>query len=319
MVLFQNGGEMNKVDVIIPVYKPTSKLPELLTELKKQTLPVNRILLVNTEESYFTAFAEETDFWEKYPDVSVHHISKEEFDHGGTRAMAVEKLESPFFVMMTDDAVPANELLLEKLLSPVFAGEAQMSYARQLPARDSSILEQCAREFNYPDRSLVKSREDLQTMGIKAFFASNVCAAYDRKTYEELGGFVKHTIFNEDMIYARGLIDKGYKIAYTAEAQVYHSHHYSGKEQFKRYFDLGVSQAQYNNVFGNIQSESEGMRLIKITSGQLLACGKPWLIVQLIWQSGCKYLGYRLGKRYKRLPLSIIRLCSMNREYWKIN
>ena len=139
-----------------------------------------------------------------------------------------------------------------------------MSYARQLPEKSSSILEHCAREFNYPDCSLIKSENDLQSMGIKAFFASNVCAAYDRSVYEKLGGFVEHTIFNEDMIYARGLIGKGYGIAYVAEAKVYHSHNYSGIEQFRRYFDLGVSHAQYPAVFGGIKSESEG-------SGQLSA------------------------------------------------
>lgn len=308
---------MNKVDVIIPVYKPTPKLFTLLDGLKEQTLQINRILLVNTEESYFTAFTEGTDFEQRYSNVSVKHISKEEFDHGGTRAMAVSELDSPFFVMMTDDAVPADRFLLEKLLEPVFSGEAKMSYARQLPEKSSSILEHCAREFNYPDRALIKSGKDLQTMGIKAFFASNVCAAYDRRTYDELGGFVKRTIFNEDMIYARGLIDRGYCIAYAAEAKVYHSHNYNGIEQFKRYFDLGVSHAQYPAVFGGIKSESEGMRLVKITSGRLFKCGRPWLLIALIWQSGCKYLGYFLGKRYIHLPFPIIKLCSMNREYWK--
>ncbi len=308
---------MNKVDVIIPVYKPTPKLFTLLDGLKEQTLQINRILLINTEKSYFTAFIEGTDFEQRYSNVSVRHISKEEFDHGGTRALAVKDLESPFFVMMTDDAVPADRFLLEKLLAPVFSGEAGMSYARQLPEKSSSILEHCAREFNYPDCSLIKSENDLKTMGIKAFFASNVCAAYDRRVYDELGGFVKHTIFNEDMIYARGLIGKGYRIAYVAEAKVYHSHNYSGIEQFRRYFDLGVSHAQYPAVFGGIKSESEGMRLIKITSKRLCGCGRPWLLIVLIWQSGCKYMGYLLGKRYMHLPSPIVKLCSMNREYWK--
>ena len=58
----------------------------------------------------------------------------------------------------------------------------------------------------------------LRRLGIKTFFCSNVCAAYRREIYEELGGFVKHTIFNEDMIYAAKAVEAGYAIAYAADA-----------------------------------------------------------------------------------------------------
>lgn len=308
---------MKKTDVIIPVYKPTKKLFTLLDRLEEQTIPVNRIILVNTEQSYFEALIAGTNFWQKYKNVIVKHISKREFDHGYTRRRTVAESENDYFVMMTDDAIPADRFLLEKLLEPVYSGEAGMSYARQLTNEDSGIIEQFTRCFNYPDHSEMKSKEDLKEKGIKTFFASNVCAAYNREIYDTLGGFVKHTIFNEDMIYARGLIDAGYKIAYVAEAKVYHSHNYSGIQQFRRNFDLGVSHVQYSGVFDGIRTESEGVRLVKMTSDHLIKMGKPWLILKLFWISGCKYLGYFLGKRYRQLPQRMVKACSMNKEYWK--
>lgn len=308
---------MKKTDVIIPVYKPTKKLFTLLDRLEEQTIPVNRIILVNTEQSYFEALIAGTNFWQKYKNVIVKHISKREFDHGYTRRRTVAESENDYFVMMTDDAIPADRFLLEKLLEPVYSGEAGMSYARQLTNEDSGIIEQFTRCFNYPDHSEMKSKEDLKEKGIKTFFASNVCAAYNREIYDTLGGFVKHTIFNEDMIYARGLIDAGYKIAYVAEAKVYHSHNYSGIQQFRRNFDLGVSHVQYSGVFDGIRTESEGVRLVKMTSDHLIEMGKPWLILKLFWISGCKYLGYFLGKRYRQMPQRMVKACSMNKEYWK--
>lgn len=308
---------MKKTDVIIPVYKPTKKLFTLLDRLEEQTIPVNRIILVNTEQSYFEALIAGTNFWQKYKNVIVKHISKREFDHGYTRRRTVAESENDYFVMMTDDAIPADRFLLEKLLEPVYSGEAGMSYARQLTNEDSGIIEQFTRCFNYPDHSEMKSKEDLKEKGIKTFFASNVCAAYNREIYDTLGGFVKHTIFNEDMIYARGLIDAGYKIAYVAEAKVYHSHNYSGIQQFRRNFDLGVSHVQYSGVFDGIRTESEGVRLVKMTSDHLIKMGKPWLILKLFWISGCKYLGYFLGKRYRQMPQRMVKACSMNKEYWK--
>ncbi|MGN0376597.1 MAG: glycosyltransferase family 2 protein [Suilimivivens sp.] len=308
---------MRNTDVIIPVYKPTKKLFKLLDRLEEQTVPINKIILINTEQGYFDRLIAGTNFWQRYKNVTVKHISKREFDHGYTRRRAVAESDNDYFVMMTDDAVPADKFLLENLLAPVYSGEAGMSYARQLTDENCSEIEKYTRQFNYPEQSAFQAKKDLKEKGIKAFFASNVCAAYDRRIYESLGGFVKHTIFNEDMIYARGLIDAGFQIAYVAEAKVYHSHNYSGIQQFKRNFDLGVSHAQYPAVFGDVKTENEGIRLVKMTSGYLIKTGKPWMIVRLLWISGCKYLGYFFGKRYRLWSQKFVKACSMNREYWK--
>ncbi|MCU6429181.1 glycosyltransferase family 2 protein, partial [Enterobacter sichuanensis] len=121
------------------------------------------------------------------------------------------------------------------------------------------------RSFNYGDKSVVKSKEDLPVLGIKTFFCSNVCAAYRRELYAALGGFEKHTIFNEDMIMAGKMIKSGREIAYVAEAMVYHSHNYGNMMQFKRNFDLAVSQADHPQIFSMASSESEGMRMVKQT------------------------------------------------------
>ena len=316
---FGEKGEfqVKKTDVIIPVYKPDKRLFVLLDLLERQTVRINRIFLVNTEQIYFDRLIIGTDFWQRYKNVSVRHISRREFDHGNTRRCAVAESDSDYFVMMTDDAIPADEYLLERLLAPLAEKKAAMSYARQLPAPDCGVIERFTRDFNYPDQSVVKSAKDLPVLGIKTFFASNVCAAYDRAVYDRLGGFVKRTIFNEDMIYARKLIDAGESIAYAAHAQVFHSHNYSAFQQFRRNFDLGVSHAQFPDIFGGVKTEGEGIRLVKAPCSYLVKEGKPWLILKLFFHSGCKYLGFFLGKRYQKLPWRMVRQCSMNREYWK--
>lgn len=308
---------MKKADVIIPVYKPTEKLFCLLDMLMRQSVPVNRIILVNTEQRYFEELISEEKLKLKYKEILLKHITKPEFDHGKTRNFGVRCSESPYFVMMTDDAIPADEKLLERLLAPFTDETVGMTYARQLPDKTCGVIESYTRKFNYPAESKVKSAADLQNMGIKTFFASNVCAAYRREYFDELQGFPDRTIFNEDMIYARKLIDSGRKIVYAADAQVYHSHNYSGIEQLRRNFDLGVSHAEYQETFSGLKAESEGIRLVKQTCAHLCRIGKPWLIVKLIWQSGCKYTGYFLGKRYQSLPGGMVRYLSMNREYWK--
>ena len=111
------------------------------------------------------------------------------------------------------------------------------------------------------------------------------------------------------------MIQKGYSVVYAADARVYHSHNYSGRQQFHRNFDLGVSQAEHPEIFEGVPSEGEGIRLVKRSLGYLIRTGHFWLIPQLIWQSGMKYAGYFLGKRYRKLPRKVVLACTMSPYY----
>ena len=159
--------------------------------------------------------------------------------------------------------------------------------------------------------------EDLPKLGIKTFFCSDVCALYRRSSYEQLGGFVRHAIFNEDMIFASKVIRNFGAVGYCAQAKVIHSHNYSGRQQFHRNFDLGVSQAEHPEVFASVRSESEGIKMVKQSAAYFWKQGKGYLIPKLIWQSGCKYLGYRLGKKYQKLPMWLVKRCTMSPGYWE--
>ncbi|MCC8136520.1 MAG: glycosyltransferase [Clostridiales bacterium] len=314
------------IDVVIPTYRPDEHFREVLQKLMRQSRPPRQILLINTEKEMFDEKLLEglndaepaSCICDARPEIRVVHIRKMEFDHGGTRHMAAKMLDGDMILFMTQDAMPENSHLIECLLRPFEDPQVCVSYARQLPGKDCTLLESYTRSFNYPAQSRVKTAKDLDELGIKTAFCSNVCAMYRRSAYEEYGGFERHTIFNEDMIFAGKLILAGKAVAYCADAEVIHSHNYSGRTQFHRNFDLGVSQAEHPEIFAAASSEREGVRLIQKTAGYLLKKRKPWFLVPLIWQSGCKYLGYRLGKNFRRLPAGIVRACSLNKDYWNI-
>ncbi len=308
---------MERVDVIIPTYKPDWKFLDLLEKLSRQSVPVHRIIIMNTEQKYFDRLVYGTPFVKKYPNVLVRHLSKREFDHGRTRNSGVRHSDAEIFIMMTQDAVPADEFLVEELLKGLHSGEnTAVAYARQLAQDTSSEAEKFTRNFNYPEEAAVKTKADIDKLGIKAFFCSNVCAAYKREIFDSLGGFIKHTIFNEDMIYAAGALRAGYGIAYRPSAKVYHSHDYSNKEQFHRYFDLGVSQTDHPEVFADIPSESEGAKLVKMTIAHLRENGMQSQIPRVIINNAFKYLGYLFGRNYRKLPRKLIVGCSSNKDYW---
>lgn len=305
--------ENKTVDVIIPAYHPGKEFATLIKRLEKQSVPIHRIIVMNTEESMWNKE------WEKLSDVmEIHHLAKSEFDHGGTRAQAAELSDADVMIFMTQDAMPADRELLAELLKALEQDEnIAAAYARQLPNAECSFVERYTRAFNYPDRSGVKTKKDMDQYGIKTFFCSNVCAAYKKDIYQKQGGFVRRTIFNEDMIYAGGLIQAGYGIAYAAEAKVIHSHNYNWMQQFHRNFDLGVSQAEHPEIFEGVPSEGEGMRLVKKTLSHLVRSGKIWLIPGFVMQCAGKYAGYLAGKNFRRLPKKFVLWCTMSPNYWK--
>ncbi len=307
---------MKTVDVIIPTYKPDQEYFTLIERLQKQTVPVRKIIVINTEEKYFNHLIFGRRYEKEYKNIIVKHISVHEFDHGGTRKRAVKESDADVFVMMTQDAIPADDALIENLLRPLEQETVAVSYARQLAKDDAGPIEKYTRRFNYPDNSVIKGQADIETMGIKTFFCSDVCAAYKREVYDHLGGFIKRAIFNEDMIFAANAVKAGYKVAYAADARVYHSHNYTGMQQFHRNFDLGVSQAQHPEIFEGISSESEGISMVKKTVKYLWEKGHKTEIFRLIYTSGCKFIGYRLGKAYRKLPKRIVLACTSNRNFW---
>lgn len=303
---------MNKsVDIIIPTYRPDETVVYLIKKLLKQTYPIHEIHIIDTETGIFPKGLKNLS-----DKIRISKIKPEQFDHGGTRHEGAMQSHTDIIVYMTQDAMPVNEYLIEELVKAFDNEKIAAAYARQLPNSKCNVIERYTRAFNYPEQSRIKSMEDLETLGIKTYFCSDVCAAYRKSVYESLGGFEEKTIFNEDMIMAAKIIQSGGLVKYVAEAKVIHSHNYNCKQQFQRNFDLAVSQVEHPEVFQNIKSESEGMRLVKNTMIYLIKIKKPWLIIKLISQSGFKYMGYCLGRKYSQLPMWLIKKCTMNQRYW---
>ena len=55
-------NSVEKVDIIIPVYKPDARFLTLLEKIGQQSVPVNRIIIMNTEQKYFDRLTYGTSF-----------------------------------------------------------------------------------------------------------------------------------------------------------------------------------------------------------------------------------------------------------------
>ena len=296
---------MNLVDVIIPTYKPDNKFLVSIKRLLAQTVAPGKIIIINTDKAVWDKTGIEEKLKELFEEIDteliLEHIEKQDFDHGATRNFGVSKSKAEYFVCMTQDAVCFDKKTIEYLLRGM----------------DKSIKMTYTREFNYPAESMIKSFNERQTLGIKTYFASNVCAAYERETFDALGRFDTGQILNEDMLFAYKLIENGYFVKYEAWANVVHSHNYTGVTQFKRNFDIGASQASNPHIFKNIKSENEGKKMVLKTLKYLLSTHSYISVVKLVYISGCKYAGFLAGKNFKGLPKSVVRAFSMNKGFWR--
>ncbi|MBO4456765.1 MAG: glycosyltransferase [Butyrivibrio sp.] len=309
---------MYKVDVIIPTYKPDISLLTLIDDLEKQSVRPEHIIIMNTEKKYWDDFIGKADKdpVEEYDNIILEHVSKKEFDHGETRNRGVKLSTADYFLMMTQDAFPRDKVLIASLVK-VFEEDVAAAYARQYPKSDCNLAERYSRKFNYPNEFIKKTQADVDKLGIKTYFCSNVCAMYRRDIFDKIGGFTHKTIFNEDMVYAGNACQQGYAICYVPNAGVIHSHNYTCMQQFHRNFDLGVSQSDHPEIFGMISSESEGKKMVRQTVDHFKHIGKGHLIPHYIVMCGFRWLGYKLGRNYRKLPKFLVKAFSMNKEYWE--
>ena len=275
------------VDVIIPTCNPDEKLQLLLGNLEHQTVPPNKVFIMNTitEKCNVDVFNATYKTSEK---IEIRHIERKEFDHATTRNDGARLSEADYLLFFTQDAIPD----------------------------DNHPIEYLSRNFNYPTSSHIKSEKDKKKMGIKVIFCSNVCALYKRETFWELDGFNDHNIFNEDMLFAYKVIKSGYSIAYEADAVVRHSHNYDCKKIFHRFFDQGVSQKENEQLFKEFSSMGEGGRQAKYIIAALWKKYDVKNIARFVVQSVFKVSGYLLGKHFRWLPNSLCRRLCLNKAYF---
>ena len=304
--------ENKNVSVIIPTLNAGREIDNLLRKLLKQKRKADEIIVIDSSSDDDTQ-----NICKKYDEVKLLIIDRKKFDHGETRAVAFNEAIGDFVLFLTQDASPSDDGYISNLLLPFQDDKVAMVSGRQYAKNNANEIEKLTRVFNYPGISNVRDEADLPRLGIKTFFASDVCSAYRRSAYEDIGGFDYPIITNEDMVIASKFIYAGYKVAYAADAIVIHSHDYNLKQQFMRNFDIGVCLKIYENNFKNLKVSSEGIKMVKWVIGELLKNGKLGSAIYYAFESACKLAGNKLGKNYQKLPYGAVRVFSPNKQYWE--
>ena len=311
-VLAADPNLLERACVIIPTLNAEPFLKRMLPVLRQQGIAASQVFIIDSSSTDSTASLAH-DFGAR-----VEIIDRNEFNHGGTRRRAARALaDFDILVYLTQDAIPAASNTICRLVESFHDHDLGMAYGRQLPRQGATPIERHARLYNYSDISEVRGLEDRKRLGIKTCFCSNSFAAYRQSALEQVGSFPEDAYFAEDQIVAGKLLLAGWKIAYRADAQVFHSHGYTLVEEFRRYFDVGVFHARNPwllDTFGSV--EGDGFKFLGSELKYLLRYS-PQSIPSALLRTVAKYSAYKLGREEAKLSNSWKRRLGMQAFYWK--
>lgn len=302
-----------KTLLCIPTLNASCYVTKIIESIKQQDVVPTKVLVIDSSSTDGTVEVFQGEGFD------VHSIRRSEFNHGATRNLAFAMNPwADIVVFQTQDALFESGHSLKELVRSFDEPAVGAAYGRQLPRIGAGPIEAHARVFNYPTTNQIRSLGDVNRLGFRSIFISNSFAAYRASAYRAVGGFSDKVIVGEDTHLVARLLLSGWKVAYCAEAKVYHSHDYSIRQEFSRYFDTGVFHARerwLRDEFGS--ARGEGIRFLKSEVAFLIR-RSPWLLLNASIRTVAKYCGYQLGRREAWIPHSIKRrLLSMHRFYWE--
>ena len=304
-------NENLKVSVVVPVLNPGGSWSCWLRTVDDQSVQFcEKIIIDSTSTDGSVEQSSQHGF-------KIFTIEQSDFDHGATRQSALEYTgDADIVVFLTQDALLENNNSIKQLIEAFNDDEVAIAYGRQLPKENATPIEAHARLFNYSEQSHNYTYEDKNKVGLKAAFNSNSFSAYRVTALQSIAGFKSNVIFGEDMLVAAQALKKGFKVAYQHDACVYHSHDYTLKQEFQRYFDMGVMHETERWLLSDFgKPEGEGFRFIRSEFLYLLK-NAPWRIPEALVRTLMKFSGYKIGLSHTRMPQSLKIMFSMNKHYW---
>jgi GT2 family glycosyltransferase len=167
-------------------------------------------------------------------------VPVERFSHGGTRNLLMERASGAHVAFLTQDAVPADEHWLARLLAGFeLAGDVGLVYGPYRPRPGAPLA--VARELDAwfgslaPDgRPRVDRTRAPRGPGPVTFF-TDANGAVARDAWSRVP--FRTVPYAEDQALALDMLRAGFAKAFVPDAAVVHSHEYAASAQFRRSFD----------------------------------------------------------------------------------
>jgi len=211
------------VSIIIRTLNEALYLDELLKMIQQQELSseiTSEVVLIDSGSD------DKTLSISKSHNCHIGHISREEFSFGRSLNIGCEMAQGDILVFVSGHCVPTDNQWLQMLCQPIIDGKADYTYGRQIGGKTSKYSEKRIFAKYFPQESKIPQ---------EGFYCNNANSALSHEAWqtyqfdEELTGL-------EDMDLARRLVENNGKVAFVAEACVFH-HHNESWPSIKRRFE----------------------------------------------------------------------------------
>lgn len=211
------------ISIIIRTLNEARHLDELLTAIARQETHGQlryEVVLVDSGSTDDTLRIAEQH------QCRILHIQRDSFSFGRSLNIGCQAALGEILVITSGHCVPASTNWLWHLCQPIMSGTADYSYGRQLGGPQSKYSECRIYAKYFPEQSSIPQ---------EGFFCNNANAALSKNAWEKYR-FDEELTGLEDMALAQRLVADGGKVAYVAEAAVYH-YHYERWATIKRRFE----------------------------------------------------------------------------------
>lgn len=278
-----------EIEIICPLYNAEQYIENLNKSfLMQKNVKIKKISYVLTKSS------DNTEKILKEISANYSTIETKDFSHSLSREKIAMKSDADILVFVTQDVEIKNDDWLEKLVRPIINNEAEATFSRQLTKYNN--IEKYTREKNYPENSYVVTKNDIEKLGLRTFFFSDASSAIKTEIFKKLNGYDgKNLPISEDMYIAYKIIMNNYRIKYCADSVVYHSHKFTLKQLYKRYYDTGrfFKQNEYLNKFGTNKTGGGLAKYILKRTFQ----DKNWkVLVRFLPDMCARFIGMKMGR-----------------------
>lgn len=277
------------VEIICPLYNAEQYIEDLDKSFKMQkNVEIKKISYILTKSK------DNTEQILKEMNAQYYIVEPQNFSHSLSRENVAMKSNADILVFVTQDISIRADDWLEKLVKPIIDNESEASFSRQLTKYNN--IEKYTREKNYPEESYVVSKKDLKEKGIKTFFFSDASSAIKTSIFKELNGYDgKDLPTNEDMYIAYKIINNGYKIKYCSNSIIYHSHKFTLKQLYKRYYDTGVFFKE-NGYLNNYGTNKAGGGMALFILKRAIRDRNIEVICEFLPNMLVRFVGMKMGK-----------------------
>lgn len=247
----------------------------------------------------------------------VEAIAVADFDHGATRNLGAELARGEKLVFTSQDAYPVDERWLQRLTAPLADERVAGVYGRQIAHQGARPPEVFFLDFLYGPAPRLQQVAGPEQLSMETTLFSNVTSAMPRELLQRFP-FADDMVMSEDQEWAARVLLAGYRLVYEPEAVVRHSHPYTIRAAFKRFFDSGASaERAFMPVPGSATVlRRNALRYGREELGWLWRNGhRRWIPYAAVYELA-KFCGLQLGARHRRLPLALKRRLSAHPAFW---